>query len=84
VTRATARAGPRSRSARGYRPLAGDISATIMQMREPGRSTQARARIGVTGIAPRMSRLSLPIRWPDPADSSSISFVSSANGGEPC
>ena len=76
VSRATARADPSGRSAR--------ISATIMDTREPGRSTHAVARTGLTGIAPRMSRLSRAIRRPVPADCSSISFFRSANGGEPC
>jgi len=69
--------------------IAGALQPDAGAIRLDGRditraSTQARARTGRTGIAPRMSRLSLPIRRPEPADSSSINLVSNANGGEPC
>ena len=75
VTRATVRGAPSGRSA--------DISADTIAMRLPGRSTRARTRTSLTGIAPRMSRLTRPMRIPS-ATVSSIAFVSRANGGEPC
>ncbi len=64
--------------------LGASISAAIIEMRAPGRSTQARTRTGVTGMAPRMSRVSRPTRNPESPASSSISLVISASGGEPC
>ena len=63
---------------------AASISAASNEMRLPGRSTQARTRTGATGIAPRMSIDTRPMRNPESPASSSISFVISASGGEPC
>ena len=60
-----------------------DISAASSEIRAPGRCTQARTRTGATGIGPRMSSTSRPIRMPGGA-CSSISLVINASGGEPC
>ncbi len=38
------------------------ISAASSEIRVPGRSTQARTLTGATGIAPRMSSVSRPMR----------------------
>jgi hypothetical protein len=53
-------------------------------MRAPGRWVQARTRTGATGMAPRMSRVNLPMRSDDPAACSSTAFVIRARGGDPC
>ena len=80
LTRATALSVPSGRVA--------SISATTIEMRAPGRSTQARTFTGATGMAPRMSSTSRPtrsrIRCRRPDAASSIAFVIRANGGEPC
>jgi hypothetical protein len=76
VSLATARSPPSGRGA--------NISAAIIEMREPGRSTHARARSRATGMAPRMSSVNRPTRNPESPASSSISLVISASGGEPC
>ena len=52
--RATGRSEPPGRAA--------TISAAINEMRLPGRSTQARTFTGATGIAPRMSIVTRPMR----------------------
>ena len=77
LTRATALSVPSGRVA--------SISAITIEMRVPGRSTQARTFTGATGMAPRMSSTSRPTRSArNPPTSSSIAFVIRANGGEPC
>ena len=75
TTRATARLSP---------PSLGVISAATSEMRRPGRCTHARTRTALTGMTPRMSRVSRAIRIGEPASRSSIALVNSASGGEPC